>query len=207
MLRNFGVPLRARDGQTLRVLGIARISSVHQDERSLADQEALYREWLDRNYDGPYELTMIASQGSGEYLERAELLRAYELVESGQFDLVLTEDLGRICRRIQVIDFCETCEDVETRLIALNDNVDTAPDDWRLNSFFAAMRHEAYNRDTGKRIRRSQRNRFLQGGMLRGMIYGYIRSPGATTDDDVQKDPSAQPIYDERLGATAPRRA
>jgi len=30
----------------LKVLGIARISTEHQDVLSLADQEALYRRWL-----------------------------------------------------------------------------------------------------------------------------------------------------------------
>ena len=41
--------------------------------------------------------------------------------------------------------------------------VDTGNDGWRLSAFFAAMRHEMHNADTGKRIRRTQRNRFTQG--------------------------------------------
>jgi len=39
-------PLTPRNGATLKVLGIARISTEHQDVLSLADQEALYRRWL-----------------------------------------------------------------------------------------------------------------------------------------------------------------
>jgi hypothetical protein len=46
-------PLVPRNGATLRVLGIARISTEHQDQRSLADQEALYRRWLDGHAGGP----------------------------------------------------------------------------------------------------------------------------------------------------------
>jgi hypothetical protein len=34
-------PLTARRGQLLQVLGSARISTVHQDQPSLGDQEAL----------------------------------------------------------------------------------------------------------------------------------------------------------------------
>jgi len=42
-------PLFARNGLLLLILGIARISTEHQDARNLKDQEALYRAWLDRH--------------------------------------------------------------------------------------------------------------------------------------------------------------
>jgi hypothetical protein len=40
------LPLTARNGHTLKILGIARISTDHQDALSLDDQLALYRRWL-----------------------------------------------------------------------------------------------------------------------------------------------------------------
>lgn len=52
----------------------------------------------------------------------------------------MVEELGRICRRNRAFDVCELCEDADTRLIALNDSIDTARDDWRLNAAFAAFR-------------------------------------------------------------------
>lgn len=189
-------PLQPRNGHTLKVLAVCRISTALQDERSLKDQEALYRRWLDEHTDVPYELTVIASQGSGECLDRKEHQEAIDLVESCRFDLVITEDLGRICRRVHAHIFCELCEDCETRLIALNDHVDTTREDWRLNSYFAVMRHETYNKDTGQRIRRTQRNRFRNGGGFRLPIYGYIKPEGAKSDQDVRKDPDAEPVYD-----------
>ena len=66
-------------------------------------------------------------------------------------------------------------------------------------AFFAVMRHETYNRDTARRIRRSLRNRFSQGGIFQCPIYGYIKPQGAKIEDDVMKDPAAEPIYDEWL--------
>ena len=38
-------PLSPRNGRTLKVLGVARISGPNQDEQSLEDQEALHRRW------------------------------------------------------------------------------------------------------------------------------------------------------------------
>lgn len=181
-----------RNGRNLKVLATCRISGDNQDAKSLADQEALYRRWLKEHTELPYDMEVLAGRGSGECLDREEYLLAIEKVESRQFDLFLAEDLGRICRRVHAHIFCETCEDSDTRLIAINDHVDTSREDWRLSSFFAVMRHETYNKDTANRIRRTLRNRFSQGGVFQCEIYGYIKPPGAKGEADVRKDPAAR---------------
>ena len=197
MLSLLQPPLQARNGRQLEVLGIARISTEHQNALSLEDQEALYRRWVDEHTDLPYRLTMIAGRGSGECLDREEALQASDEVESRIYDLVIAEDLGRIFRRIHAQLFCESCEDVGTRLIAINDHVDTAQDNWRVLAGFASMRHELYNADTAKRIRRSLRNRFHMGGVVQSVVFGYIKPPGTKSDAEIQKDPAAEPIYAE----------
>jgi DNA invertase Pin-like site-specific DNA recombinase len=190
-------PLTPRRGHALKVLGIARISTEHQDVLSLEDQEALYRRWLADHTELPFGLTMIAGRGSGECLDRQEALQAWAEAETGAYDLVIAEDLGRIFRRVHAQFFCELCEDYGTRLIAINDHVDTGREGWPLNAFFAAMRHEMYNADTSKRIRRSLRNRFQQGGVVQTTVYGYVKPPGAKTDGELQKEPTAQAVFDE----------
>jgi site-specific DNA recombinase len=184
----------------LRVLLICRVSSPgegKQDIRSLDDQEALLRRWLDEHIDQPVEVTVIAGSGSGERLDRRETARAEELVESRQVDLVLAEDLGRIFRRNRALDFCELAEDHDCRVVAINDRVDTSQEGWRMSAGFAAMRHEMYNADTASRIRRTLRNRFSQGGVIQYVIYGYIKPPGAKLDSELHKDPAAEAIYRE----------
>jgi len=96
------------------------------DERSLDDQEASYRELLDRNVVGTYELTVIAGSGSGQLLTRADYQRLIDEIATRKYDLVLCEDLRRIVRRIYAHLVCEHCEDHDTRLYAINDHVDTA---------------------------------------------------------------------------------
>jgi hypothetical protein len=68
--------LAARNGRKLKTLAICRISTVNQDERSLADQEAVYRERIAQHTDLPFGMDVIASQGSGECLDRVEYLRS-----------------------------------------------------------------------------------------------------------------------------------
>ncbi|MBA4192639.1 MAG: hypothetical protein C0467_32120 [Planctomycetaceae bacterium] len=193
----FDPPVVPRNGHTLVVLIIARISTVHQDRRSLADQIALCERYVRDRYAGPVTFVHIQGQGSGEFLDRKELADAEAAVESGRFDLVVVEDIGRICRRNRAVDFCEMCEDADTRLIAINDSIDTSNENWRLNAFFASFKHESSNKDTSKRIRRTLINRFEQGGVLQTFPYGYAKPPGAKSDADIRIEKDADAIYEE----------
>lgn len=198
MAADFFYPtLQPRDGAVLHVLTIERISTVHQDERSLDDQQAYSQEWLRTRYAGPIEFVSIASRASGELLDRAELQQLEEAIESDRFDAVVCEDLGRVCRRARALDLCECAEDHNVRLFAINDNIDTGAEGWRTSAFFAAMRHEAYNADTAKRIRRTQRNRFIQGGIISHLPYGYFKPQGAKHDSEITKTSDADEIYRE----------
>ncbi|MEN6406920.1 MAG: recombinase family protein [Thermoguttaceae bacterium] len=190
-------PLKPRDDKVLRVIGIARISRETQDEKSLGDQESLLRQWVTDHYDGLVEWHIIAGQGSGEQVDRQEVTDAEDLVTTNRYDLVIMEDLGRHERRVQAFSFCELCEDSQTRLIAINDNIDTLHD-WHMNAIFTSMRHEMYNADTSRRIKRTLRNRFTQGGIIARPIFGYILRPVKNpTEANLQKDPAAESIYDE----------
>jgi site-specific DNA recombinase len=191
-----GFPPGPRRGSVLWVLIIARISTLHQDARSLDDQAALCEKYVRDRYPGPVRFTHIQGRGSGEFLDRSDLAHAEAAVESGEYDLVIVEDLGRVCRRNRAIDFCELCEDAVTRFVAINDSIDTARDDWRLNAFFASFKHESGNKDTAKRIRRSLRHRFEQGGVVQTFPYGYVKPPGATSDADVARDTDAAEVYE-----------
>lgn len=190
-------PLVAADGSTLRVLIVARISGDKQDERSLDDQERLCRETIERSTNLAADYTAIKGVGKGERLDRVEYLELQDRIESQEIDVVITEDLGRIARRSRVITLCEDCCDLGVRLIAINDQVDTGQEDWELNTYFASMRHQIYNKDLGRRIRRTHRNRFDQGGILTSVPYGYLKPPGCKNDDDLEKIPDADPIIEK----------
>ena len=66
---------KPKNGTKFQGIGVARISRDIQDEKSWEDQEAFYREWLNRTYGCEnYELRVIAYQGSGQILDHAEFL-------------------------------------------------------------------------------------------------------------------------------------
>ncbi len=186
-----------KNGKTMQVVIVARISTDHQDLRSLEDQGALCRARIESEYGTSIRYEIIKSRGSGEHLDRKELSHLETLIESGQYDVVIAEDLGRICRRTRVIEFCEQCVDYNTRLIAINDRVDTDDDGWQDIATMASWHHERSNRDTSDRIKRSCNNRFDHGQLMESIIYGYIVPPGAKNDSELSRDPEAEPIIRE----------
>ena len=135
---DYSVP---KNGIAHQVIDFERISTPNQDERSLDEQNVYCRDRLRHLMpDAKLEFTTISGQGSGQYLDREEFLELCELVATGQYDIVIAEDLGRILRRMHAYIFCEEAEDSNTRVIAFNDNVDTIEENWRQAAFFAAYR-------------------------------------------------------------------
>jgi site-specific DNA recombinase len=191
-------PLVPKDGYMLRILVAVRVSDLtKQDERSLGDQVAKIERWLKERVSYPFKLTVLEGRASGELLDRSEFLQLCEYVASDRYDAVVAEDLGRIVRRMHAHIFCEECVDHNTRVIAINDNVDTARNGWEDASIFSAWHHERSNRDTSDRIKRTHRSRFSQGGCLPRELYGWIKPAGAKNDAEMSKDPAAGPIYTE----------
>jgi len=196
-------PLLPRNGRELQILLVCRVSSPgpgKQDIRSLDDQQAMLTAWLREQTDQPFHLEVLAGSGSGEHLERREYRELLDRIQREPLDAILTEDLGRIARRIMAYQVCELCAERDIRLIAINDGVDTAGEGWEDRSIFSAWHHERSNRDTSRRIKRTLQNRFeTSGGCLPGLIYGYRRPPNAKSDADVEKVAEAQAVYDEWL--------
>ena len=141
-----------------------------------------------------FEFTIIAGQCSGQYLDRKEFLELGDLVDTGEYDIVIAEDLGRILRRMQAFTFCEDAEDSQTRVIAFNDFLDTKEENWRQVAFFAAYKNQSFCIETSKRIKRTFPARFLAGGIFMCNQYGYIKT--GSTDEDVSKDPEAVEVYE-----------
>jgi site-specific DNA recombinase len=81
MLRRSNASFSPRDGRVLKTVSVSRISTDHQDERSLGDQLATHEGFFADRYDSPIEWKVIASRGSGEHLDRNEI---YELEASSK---------------------------------------------------------------------------------------------------------------------------
>jgi hypothetical protein len=190
-------PIETPASGKLQVLGIARISTKNQDEMSLDDQADMHKEFVHENYDHPFDYEPVATQAKGEWLDRDELEQIRAAINSGKYDLVIMEDLGRLLRGLEAVNFCKIAVDQNVRLIAINDGVDTLNDDWEEKAATASIRHARYVEETSRRIKQRKRARFVrEGRALPCEIFGYLKNPGAKTEMDLVRDTSAEWIYD-----------
>ena len=164
---------RNPDG-TLRVVVIGRISTPQQNIGNIDASYRYVREYLDRIYQGPLEITCLGEQASGMRTDRASIRQAEELVASGTVDLVIAEDLARIYRnpRFQYL-FVQDAVDMGTRVICIGDNLDTADENWEITMGTAALRHGLHIPDTRRRVRRTATHAFHTGGMVQKVRFGY----------------------------------
>src|SRR6185437_14413371 len=92
-------PLNSKnpDG-VLRALIIGRISTEHQNIENIEASYRYVENYLQQIYEGPVQIKLLGEQASGMLTARPSIREAEQLIESGQADLVISEDLSRIYR-------------------------------------------------------------------------------------------------------------
>lgn len=125
-------------------------------------------------YEGPKSVIRLGEQISGMVVDRDTLRRAQDLMDAGEVDVIITEDIGRIFRNPRHMwAFVQDCVDANVRLIAVADNIDTADDDWETALAIATVRHGFAVPDASRRVRRSSIYAFLNGGNVQKIKFGY----------------------------------
>ncbi|QDU05392.1 hypothetical protein V6x_51280 [Gimesia chilikensis] len=182
-----------RNGNSL-VVGIpGRISGCeNQNEISLEDQVDHAKDVAYEMYDGEIEFRTITTTGKGERLDRPELQEIEKWLRSREFDLLIVEDLGRIVRGLEAHRLCGIAVDHGTRVLSVNDDIDTNQPDWEVRSVDACKEHMKHNEHTSRRIKFKKMNRFKKYGAATPCpIAGYIKPVGAKTFSDWSKDSGA----------------
>ena len=152
--------------------------------------------WTVPFYDGPCDYRVVATKGKGERLDRPELGEIEELLRTGELDMFVAEDIGRLIRGVDAARLCGIAVDHGIRVIAPNDCIDTDEASWEEDVISACRDHVGHNAHTSKRLKQKLMNRFLKyGGATPCEIYGYIKPPGVKTYDGWQKDPDATEVY------------
>lgn len=169
------IPLKPKNpGGPLRVMILGRISTVHQNEENI---EASYRyaeERLRQLFTGEIEIKHLGEQASGMRTDRPTIIEAEEEIATGEWDLVLAEDLSRIYRnpRHQFV-FVQDAVDFGTRVICFGDNLDTADENWEVTMGAAVLRHGLHIPDTRRRVKRTATHAFHRGGMVQKLQFGF----------------------------------
>lgn len=193
--------LKPRNAHTLVVGIVARISGcANQKELSLDDQVDHAKALVVELYDGRVEYRIIRTTGKGERLDRPELDDIRRELRSGELDLLVMEDLGRLVRGGEAVRLFGMAVDNDTRAISPNDRVDTDNPTWEEDAFAACRDHVAHNAHTSRRLKHKLMNRFVKfGGAPARPVAGYLVPPGAKTYDLWTLDAEATSVIGEGL--------
>ena len=130
---------------------------------------------------------------SGIRFDRPGFQAMIDEVRAGNVEACIIKDMSRFGRDyLQVGTYMEVLRKSDTRLIALNDNVDTLKGDDEFTPFRNIM-NEWYARDTSKKVRSAFQAKNLAGKHTSSSVpYGYLKSE--ENKDQWVIDPVAAPI-------------
>ena len=130
---------------------------------------------------------------SGIRFDRPGFQAMIDEVKAGNVEVCVIKDMSRFGRDyLQVGTYMEVLRKNDTRLIALNDNVDTLKGDDEFTPFRNIM-NEWYARDTSKKVRSAFQAKNLAGKHTSSSVpYGYLKSE--QDKDQWVIDPVAAPI-------------
>jgi DNA invertase Pin-like site-specific DNA recombinase len=133
--------LKPQRGPKLRVLVCARYSTEEQDASSIPDQDAYCRRLVDQQeVEVGYELIFDAEM-SGELVSRPGIDKVRQGISERRWDLIICEDSSRLYRNVGAcISLVEEAVDNGIRVICINDDVDTAEEQW-LDRLVEAQSH------------------------------------------------------------------
>lgn len=163
-----------RPGRPLFAIMIGRISTEHQNESNIEASIDYVDDFLRRNYDGPINVKRLGERASGMLADRPTMREAQEIIDSGECDVVIVEELSRLYRNPGfAYRFVQDCVDCGVRVIAIGDNLDTADENWEATMSVATLRHSMHIPDTRRRVRRTATSSFAKGGMVLKVRFGY----------------------------------
>jgi hypothetical protein len=189
MLRRFIKEIRPRNGHTLVVLIVCRISGcAKQKELSLDDQEDNAKELIRGMYQGNIEFVVIATTGKGEHLDRPELADVEAAMRSKIYDFAVFDDLSRLIRGEYAKTLLGIGKDHGTRSLCIQDGIDTDDHTWEEDALAACCENVAHQNRTSSRIKQKSMNRFLKfGGPTGRLIATYTAPEGAKTYNEWRK--------------------
>ena len=192
-------PLEPKNGVFPVVLNPARISGgQNQKEASLEDQHDHGTEIVSELWEGDLEkveFRRISTTGKGEDLTRPDLVETEAQLRTGEIDLLILEDIGRLVRGTEASRLIGVAVDFGTRVVSPNDCIDTNEQGWEEDVISACRDHVGHNAHTSKRIKKKLMNRFKRKGQATGLpIAGYVKPADAESYHDWSVDEASRPI-------------
>ncbi len=153
---------------------LSRDDELQGESFSIQNQKTMLEDYAQRN--GFPRFRHYTDDGvSGTRFDRPGFMAMMEEVENGNVEAIIVKDMSRLGRDyLKVGQVMEILRQRGVRLIAINDNVDSANGDNDFTPFLNIM-YEFYARDTSRKIRSVFKAKGMSGKHLTGHVaYGYL---------------------------------
>ena len=162
------------EGRLKKVVIYTRYSSEMQRAESCEDQEREVREGLARRGIDTREIVVIQDRAeSGTKTDRPGLTQLLRMVERGEVAVLAVDDQSRLSRSDNASCVINDLDYNGVRFIAVNENLDTHQDGWRMRVKISEMHNSFTIHELGHRVQRGQRGRVLDDGAAGDHPLGY----------------------------------
>ena len=169
-----------------RILGYYRFSKDEQRTQSIEDQHIYCVDFLEEYDVDCSEMERLSDNGlSGVLRNRPAIDQARARVAKRSWGVIVCEDSSRLFRSVgPCMDFVGSCVDAGIRVICINDDVDTANEDWQDRLEEAQRHHGGAIRKLRHRIKRAHDGSWRRGECVGITCAGYVRieANGAKTE-------------------------
>ncbi|MDQ5983474.1 MAG: hypothetical protein RUMPE_00493 [Eubacteriales bacterium SKADARSKE-1] len=158
------------------IVGYVRISYDEDKENyeSILNQKSILREYAKKNL-GVDDIYIFEDDNfSGYSFNRPGFLAMRKEIEKGNINVILSKDLSRLGRHnAKTLLFIEDMQDINVRVVAINDGIDTAEDNNDITMGVKTWYNELYVKDISKKIRSTISNKQREGKWICAVPYGY----------------------------------
>lgn len=152
-----------------KAVGYSRYSTDLQNERSIADQEALIRRYADVNGLDLARLYSDAAQSGASILGRDGLLELLSDARAGGFEVVIVEELDRLSRDMEdLAGIHKRLSFAGIEIMAVHEGVAST-----VTVGLRGLVGQMFREDNARKIRRGLSGRVAQGLSAGGRAFGY----------------------------------
>ena len=162
----------------LKIGNYARVSYDEDKERyeSIINQRNLNDDFIHERFGYEVEIIYFEDDNySGYKFDRPDFSRMRNMITNKELDIIVAKDLSRIGRHnAKTLTFLDELDEVEVRLIAINDNLDTFKNNDNDLVGIKTWYNELYVRDISRKIRSIVQNKSKNGAWITNVPYGYV---------------------------------
>ena len=156
-----------------RTVILTRYSSKMQRPASCEDQERNVRRALPAKGVNPIRALVLHDRAeSGTLADRPVMQELHQMIDRGRIGVLAVDDQGRFSRGDNVFQLITDLVYSGARFISTGDGVDTDEAGWELKVQMLGFHNSTTIRELGRRVRRGQEGRVLDGNGSAG-DYGY----------------------------------